>query len=212
MNGKKFIDITQPITNGMDVWPGDTDTNIERVSEPPGIVSRLTMSSHCGTHMDAPLHFDEQQRAVDEIPLSTLCGPVCVVSPAKIDHDKKEILELKPFDPTIKRLIINTGLSTRKRVEDLEFLDFYGISAGLATKLRDAGIILIGIDTPSIESLHSVQSNNCELHTILCGSGIVIVERLDLSEVGDGVYELICLPLKITGADGSPVRAMLVEN
>ena len=200
-------DITMPLSADLPVYPGDTQVAIESLSSiadgDSANVSRLTLCTHSGTHIDPPRHFNQSGQSVDQIPLELLVGKARVVEIAdamEIGRHELERLHVKG----VERLLIKTGNSELWKEKGL-VEDFAALTAEGAAFLMEAGVKLVGIDYISIESMHS----NGEVHKMLLNKGIIILEGLNLAEVAPGEYELICLPLKVKDGDGAPVRAIL---
>jgi arylformamidase len=191
-----WIDVTVPIENGMEVWPGDPETRVERVCSiergDSANVSAISMCLHAGTHMDAPLHYFAQGAAIDGVPLDAVIGPARVI------------------DVQGCNAIAAAGLAGRE-IGSGERLLFKTSRGGVLTPdaaefLAARGVKVVGIDGLSIGPPNE---NGDQVHRILLAAGVWIIERLDLSAVEPGDYDLICLPLKIPGADGAPARAAL---
>lgn len=210
-----MIDVSVELKNGMPSWPGDAAFRREWSSVPEEhgakpAVSRVSCSVHVGTHVDSPLHFFSDGRSVEQIPLSTLVGPVAVRRlevKKRVEVRHLGTLELKP---DVKRLLLRTSNSRLWHDRPRSFSeDFVSLSPGAARWLVDRGIELIGVDYLSVEAYDAPDH---ETHEILLEAGVVIVEGLDLSEVEPGEYVLMCMPLKIRGAEGAPARAALVPR
>ena len=170
-------------------------------------VSTIRMSVHCGTHTDAPLHFDTAGKAMADVALDPYLGRCRVVdvrgegSPSLIPASALEGGVLDGVDRVLFR--------TSDEHDALQFdPDFTAVGPGAAEVLVAHGIRLVGIDTPSID--HAA-AKELEGHHVLYRGGIAILENLDLRGVPEGDYELIALPLKIVDGDSSPVRAILRE-
>jgi arylformamidase len=207
---KKLYDITLQITEAMVTYPGNPAVRLEphdRIANGDDAnVTRITVGSHTGTHLDAPHHFIDGARTVDELPLERLIGP-CVV--ADIPHDVTAIgareLQQAGIDGETRVL-----LRTRngKLLEKQEFdQSFTYITGDGAAWLADAGVELVGIDYLSIEAF---DADEPVAHRTLLEREVIAVEGLDLRRVPPGRYELLCLPLRIA-IDGAPVRAVLRE-
>lgn len=172
-------------------------------------VSLLRFGAHTATHVDAPAHFIEGARTVSETPLDALCGRARVV---RVGEDVREIgaehvASLVPVGA--ERVLFRTRNSAFWSSPRRNFReDFTYITGEGARALAERGVRLVGIDYLSVEKF---RSETFETHTTLLARGVVVVEGLDLSAVEEGEYELICLPLKITGGagDGAPARAIL---
>lgn len=203
----KIYDITMPISPSLPTFPGDPPAQIEAVTRiahgDPANVSRICMSSHCGTHIDVSLHYNDHGVSVDHIPLTLLIGNALVADLRGVTEIDGEALARLPLTG-VERLIIrtdNSGLWDKEGFyEDYAHLTKEGAEFLLKTQVR-----LVGIDYLSIERF----AGDGEVHRRLLGNGMVILEGLNLDGIEEGHYELICLPLKIKGGDGAPVRAVL---
>jgi arylformamidase len=203
----RIFDISVPLAEGLPVWPGDPSLSIEpllQLEQGAGArVSRITLGDHCGTHLDTPAHILEHGRTLDDIPLSLLLGRALVADlrgAAAIGPAELAGLPLAGEERLLLRTD-NSALWSRP-----EFCpEFSALTAEGAAYLLSQGIRLVGIDYLSIESFHG----DGAVHRTLLGNGAVILEGLDLSQVPAGVYELLCLPLRIAGGAGAPVRAVL---
>ncbi len=198
----KFFDISLALDNDTFPWPGDTRfVRIEKKGS--GIVSQLVMSTHTGTHIDAPKHFFEKGE-VDQIALSKLIGP------AKVLAIKSKNL-IMPADLAAHkiqkndRILLKTGNSTLYRLGKFN-PHYVSLSLEAAAYLAEKQISLVGIDYMGIEAK---SAPGHPVHKRLLKSGIVILEGLDLSKIKSGGYNLAALPLKIVAADGAPARAIL---
>lgn len=197
-------DVSLPIRDGMPVWPGDPAVRLEAVStvQADGCrVTRLHLGSHSGTHIDAPSHFIEGAAGVDAIPLAHLVGPCRVLDLREVagaigaDH-------LRTHAPQRgERILLRTS-------NDLRALpsDYIALDASAGEFLAQVGIALVGIDALSIER---AEGTAYPVHMALLSGGIIIVEGVDLSGVAAGIYDLIALPLRLEGLDGSPARVLL---
>lgn len=210
----KIIDISLTITPEMIVWPGDPAVHVERASKiedgDQANVTKLRMGAHTGTHMDAPFHFVADGRTIDQIRLEDLIGKVQVVAvPRHVDCITKSILEPELSDPMIDKVIFKTRNSELWENQKAGFDESYvGLSEEGAQFLIDKGITLVGIDYLSVAPF----TNLIRVHQLLLKQNIIILEGLDLRQVDPGFYTLICMPLKIKGADGAPLRAALVSG
>ncbi len=205
----KFIDITLPLSAAVPTFPGDPRFQMERVHRisagQPYNVTRLDLGAHAGTHLDAPYHFIEDGATVDQLPLDILIGKARVVA-LPVSRDRVDRHDLEEWDLSSDlRLLIRTRNSPLLRQPEFHD-DFVYLTPEAAEHLVQAGIKLVGIDYLSIEKFGS---SDFAAHHILLKAGVVVVEGLDLSEVDPGEYDLTCLPLRLVGGDGSPVRAVL---
>jgi arylformamidase len=201
----EIFDLSVPIRPGMIVYPGDPVVQIERVlSLADGEianVSRLDFGVHSGTHVDAPLHFFDDTRGVDAVPLDVLVGPVNVLDLTGVEGTIAAT-DLEPFE-LAGRVILKT---TNSKLWSRDTYTEGAVSVGpdAAQLLVDRGVRLVGIDYLSIGDL--------DTHRILLGAGVVPVEGLDLRAVEPGPYLLVCAPLRIEGSDGGPARALLIRE
>jgi arylformamidase len=193
---REWIDIGIPLRAGMPQWPGDPALKTWKAAsiEREGAnVTALSLCAHTGTHVDAPLHYFEDGMSVDRIPLGALIGPARVV---ELDGDFQGA----------ERVLFKTRNSLRQWWLDPFTPGFDNITPEHARCLTGAGVRLAGIDSLSIGA---DSEEGAETHRILLKAGVVILEGLNLCDVSVGEYELICLPLKLEGADGAPARALL---
>lgn len=209
----QIIDISVAISPSLPVWPGDPHVSIELASSlergDPANVSRLDIGTHTGTHLDAPWHFIPSGIREDQLPLDVLIGPCWVADLTGLDrHIEASDLELAGIPEGTSRLLLKTRNSELWTTHPETFVpEFVAVSPDAARWIVEYGIQLVGIDYLSIEPF---DSPNAETHHILLGAGVIPVETLDLRVVTVGPYTLVCLPLKIAGADGAPCRAVLM--
>lgn len=201
-----IYDITIPLEESIAVWPGDTPFEYRlawKISEGATVnVGAVSMSTHAGTHVDAPFHFKESGRTVDEIDPVVFIGPAAVVDMSGRESIRRADVESLDLSQT-PRVLFETGAWLDHAVfpERIPVME-----AGLAGYLRERGVILVGVDVPSVDAL---DSKDLPIHHELAASGIHIIESLNLAHVAAGRYELIAVPLRVTGADAAPVRAIL---
>lgn len=201
-----LYDISPPIRRGVPVWPGDTPYRAElswAIARGDSVnVSAVTTTPHLGAHADAPFHVAEGGASVAELPLAPFLGPCRVVGvpPAPLVLPE-HLAGIDLADPP--RLLLKTG-SVRDRSRFPE--RFCALSPELARALGEAGALLVGIDTPSVDPF---DSKELAAHHALVAGGVLNLEGLDLDRVPPGLYELIALPLRLEGLDASPVRAVL---
>lgn len=203
---KDWIDISQPLQNGHAQWPGDTpfDYEVALTKEATGSVNigKLTTSTHMGTHIDAPFHFDNEGQTVEQLPLDVYIGKARV-----IEVDGARQIGKKEMAAVDLQGVERVLLKTRKRADLTVFpADFMTLKAEVAPYLQAQGVRLIGVDVPSVDA---ETSKTLDAHHALHAQGIYILENIVLDEVEEGDYELIALPLKLVGADASPVRAVI---
>jgi len=197
-----IYDITRPLQNGMPFYPGDTKPVFSLLDSGDFQITQMSICSHTGTHIDAPAHYIKNGTPIDQIAINVMCGPCRVLDIRECGSviSPKDISNLESND---KRLIIKTGYNG-------ETFDpsYPGLSPEAADYLVKSGICCLGIDTPSIEPFHG----DGTVHRRLFLAGIPIIENLDLSQVTAGSYILLALPLLLTDGDGSPCRAVLLDN
>jgi len=206
---RRWIDVTVPLRDGLVHWPGDPPLAIERVADlergDPATVSKLTMGVHTGTHMDAPSHFLRGGATIDTLPFDATMGPAHVI--AISDPESVKPAELRSHRVRRgERLLLRTRNSGRRWTREAFFEDFVYLAADAARWLAERGVRCVGVDYLSVGGFHR---DGRETHEALLAAGIWIIEGLDLSAVEPGRYELICLPLRIAGAEGAPARALL---
>ena len=198
----------------MPVWPGDPQVVLERYRQlskgDASNDSRLACSVHCGTHVDAPAHFVENGATVEQLPLDMLVGRATVAEFPEIDRITPDLLETQKLDSKTERLLLKTKNSDLWTNPDHEFnADFVALSSESARWMVSKGIKLVGIDYLSIQMFKDAEPWT---HRILLEAGIIIIEGLNLQAVQPGVYQLICLPIKLAGSDGAPARAILISQ
>ncbi len=210
MKTPRLYDISLTIEPGMLTWLGDPPFSIEAVESisqgDSANVSLLKLSSHAGTHVDAPRHFIQDADGVDCIPPDVLIGKARLFQLGNIRSIDRDLLRSLKLEGT-ERLLLGTGnsnlLRQRQFAPDYAFLTEDG-----AHYLVEIGVKLVGIDYLSIEGYGQ---EGYPVHRILLGAGIIIIEGVDLTGIPTGEYELICAPLKIKDADGAPARVFLRE-
>jgi len=204
-----WIDVTVSLRSRMVHWPGDPPVEIERASDmdrgDPANVTAIRMGAHTGTHMDAPVHFVPGGSGIDAMPLSAVLGKARVIEIA--DREKITVGELRRHGLRRgERILFKTANSSRCWQTDRFVEDFVYIPHETAEFLVEQGVRTVGVDYLSVGGF---EKDGRATHRTLLGAGIWIIEGLDLSHVDPGVYEMLCLPLKIAGGDGAPARALL---
>ncbi len=206
----EIIDISLPLCENTPHWPGSVAFQLLRYQDlnrgDPANVSRICCDAHAGTHIDAPLHFIQNGLAIDQLALDVLIGPCTIWDLADKALITRQDLSFAGLPNFNKRILFRTRNSALRRLEENRFTENYvAISTDAAEYLVDLGVKLIGIDYLSVEPF----GNSADTHRTLLSAGVVIVEGLNLANVTPGDYELICLPLKLAGAEGAPARAVL---
>ena len=201
---REWIDVSVPIYDGMVHWPDNPSIQLEAIMQVERgdicTVSSLSMGTHTGTHVDGPIHFIPGGGGVDTVPLHNLIGPARVIeieNSSAVTHAELRDHNLRHAE----RLLLKT-LNSQRCWNGPEFVsDFVSLAEDAATYLAELGTLAIGIDYLSVGSP--------EVHRTLFGAGVAVIEGLNLSDVNPGEYDLLCLPLRITGSDGAPARALL---
>lgn len=199
-----WVDVSVPIYTGMVHFPDNPSIEIDRILDVEKgdicTVSRITMGAHTGTHIDAPIHFLPGGSGAEKVPLENLIGPARVIEIKDREAVKAE--ELRAHDLAAReRLLFKTSNSERCWKTSQFVPDFVAIAADAASYLAELNTLAVGIDYLS--------AGSPETHRSLLGAGVVILEGLNLTGISPGRYELLCLPLKIVGADGAPARVLL---
>lgn len=206
----KIIDISQEIRADMTVYPGDPCFH----SHPSSSfkhgdmceVSELTIGSHCGTHIDAPLHMIPGGKALESLPLDCFIGPCRVLTLPAAVVTEKMLVEHRVRAG--ERILLRTdpkGIFTPKNGEFNPAV----LSVGAAQYLAKTGVKLIGIDSPTVENMEICDG---EIHRTLLAGGVAILEGLLLGDADQEHYFLSALPLSLTGENGAPCRAVLMQE
>lgn len=192
----KIIDISVPVQEGMPVWPKSPGINLAR--------SQIKTDLHVGTHIDAPLHFISKGASVDKMGLDKLVGRAAVVYLPRVKTIGAKDLEKLNLPQKTTRLLFKTSNSSlwQKKFQK----DFVGLTPDAALWLVKRGIELTGIDYLSIARYRET----VKVHRILLKNKVVILESLNLAGVKPGIYQLICLPLKLIGTEAALARALLL--
>lgn len=203
-----IYDLSIIIKEEMPIYPGDNGFKRQKIMRldngDSSNLSAIHMGAHTGTHIDAPRHFLNDGISIEQLSLDALVGPARVIEVSAVSEIMLKDIISKLSNPP-ERILFKTDNSKLWQSSDFH-KDFVYLSQEAADFLISEKIKLVGIDYLSIEKFHSPDHY---IHKQLLGAGIIILEGINLSEVEEGDYELICLPLKIQGSDGSPVRAIL---
>ncbi|MEY4529526.1 MAG: hypothetical protein RLZZ156_247 [Deinococcota bacterium] len=201
-----MIDITRRISNSSPNWIGDTPVSytvpVKIADGAPVNVGAISMSTHTGTHVDAPWHYLESGLKLDQVPLETWVGACVVVDAVGATELRPALLENTDLTG-ITKVLFYTG---QPNVWQSFPLEWAVVSPSLPPFLAQHGIDLIGTDAPSADTLTSTELPG---HAALAKSGVCILESLALDGVKAGRYRLVCLPLNLEGADGAPARCIL---
>lgn len=207
-DGRVYYDISPEITEKLAVFPGDTPftrkVTVDFGSGTNYLASSLHATAHLGAHVDAPNHYHPGGPGIESRSLDYYLGE-CQVITVKLARGKR----IMPSDIAgtkirAKRVLFKTGsFPDPNRWNG----DFNSLSPELVRALADQGVILAGIDTPSVDPS---DDKALETHQLIHERDMAVIEGIVLDSVPDGLYTLIALPLKIRDADASPVRAILV--
>ena len=209
MRPRRIVDLSQPVGPDTPVFPGDGPVRIEIIEQTTMNLSRIELSVHTGTHMDAPFHFFEDAASIDRVPLERCMGPAVLIDlrgiPAGTEIRRDQIEVYRDKLRRARLAVLHTGWS-KEWGGPRYFRDHPRLSGDAAGFLVDCGVELTGVDMPSVDQAPY------PAHRVLLGAGVAIVENLtNLEAIGADFFELIVLPLRLAGRDGSPVRAIAVE-
>ncbi|HJO96031.1 MAG TPA: cyclase family protein [Victivallales bacterium] len=209
----KIYDISISLDTNTINYPGcekfNRDITKSFKQKDPYTLSKLSMSSHTGTHVDSPLHFIENGNSIDEIPIDNfILNAIVVEIKNKREINAKDIKSLNIKETSA--LLFKTDNSEKNLINNNTYdSNFVYIAPSAAEICVEKKIKLIGIDYLSIDG---DKNHLFESHKIILGNNIIILECIDLQKVPAGEYKLICLPLKIKGGEASPVRAILIST
>jgi len=219
----KIIDLSYPIHEGMTTFPVPWHPVVEITQlGRHGIENRETrrfaMGTHCGTHIDAPLHFIPRGPTVDQIPLDWLIGSARILNFTPIISPKQDFgvddFRIRLGDDKPERLILRFDWSDHWGTNKY-YTDHPYITEEAAHWLVDRGVRVLAMDTPQVDSPDNGRNsvNDSPNHKIMLGAGVVFVEYLtNLRQITDSEVELIVLPLNIIGADGAPARVIAIQR
>ena len=192
-----WIDVTRPLGRAAEIYPGDPPVRFEpqaTVQQDGYAVTRLHLGTHSGTHIDAPSHLLAGGTSVDRLPLEAMCGPGRLVVPAgdPLGVPALEALGLEGAQRVLFRTCTPDGP--------------YSLAEDAAAWLVARGVRLVGWDRISVDP---VGSEELPAHRRLLAAGTVLAEGLDLLDLEPGPYEVVALPLRLEGLDGSPARILV---
>lgn len=198
-----LLDISRPIHSDMAIYPGNPSVHVDRMREASATetaLSEIRFGTHTGTHIDTLLHVDPIGSGAEAYSLTQLVGDTDVV---EINNAIASISAVDIPNTTAKRVLIKTKNSD----EDVDVFNpgFVALTEDGAIELIRRGVVLVGIDGPSIKK----KGVSDKVHELFLRNNIVIIEGLWLRGVAPGVYKLMCLPLPLSHTDGVPVRAVL---
>lgn len=203
-----WIDVSRALEPGMPVWPGDPPVRLERLFDRERgdacTVSHLSATVHAGTHVDAPRHYVQGGAGVDEMPLAICIGAARVVevaahSPLPADAFAGQRIAAG------QRVLLRAADAPRSAAASAGSKGVR-LSVAAARFLASRRVSLVGVDGMSVGP---ADEEGDEVHRVLLGAGVWVLEGLDLSGVRPGRFKMVCLPLRLPGADGSPARVLL---
>lgn len=209
----KIIDISIPVNKRMILWPGSPGLRLKRVVDmKKGRTYNetfLEMSAHTGTHIDAPLHFISKGKSIDKLSPEIFIGRVFVADLSGLEKITSKDLEKIKLPRGVKRLLLKTSNSSLYGKKNYKFKkDYVGLTAKAAEWLAKRSFKLVGIDYLSVAKF----DETAEVHKILLSGGMVILESINLSNIDQGEYQLVCLPIKISGIEAGLTRAVLLTR
>ena len=203
----KIIDISMELNEKTVVWLEDDQPKLiplARIPNAPINFTWLDFGSHAGTHIDAPYYLFNEKWKSDEVPFDVLMGECQVIDLTDIE-EHIEVEDLKKHNIVSERIL----LKTKNSYDNMEKYNplHVDLSEEAAIYLRDLGIKLIGYDYQSFE-----RNGDVKIHRIFMEKNIIALDNLRLKETEEKTYNLICLPIKVTGIDAAPSRAILIEK
>jgi arylformamidase len=205
----RLLDVSVLLTPGMPVYPGNPEFEcapVHRIAAGNSSNhSLLSMGTHTGTHVDAPLHFFDGRPGVDQLPLDLLIGRARVLD---MPH-RGGITEAHLAGAGLRedlRVLLRTPNSALWNTHDGFHTDYTYVTEGAAKFLVDQGVKVVGVDYLSVEQFKKA---GAPAHHVLLGAGVIIIEGLNLSDAEAGTYEMYCLPLRLHNGDGAPARVVL---
>ncbi len=208
---RTIIDVSRPIFTGMAIYPRNPPVAVTSAKSiargDSSNVSLLTLGSHTGTHVDAPLHMAEGASGVDDVSLDAMIGPAIVV---RIPDGVRAIgpAELETSVGRHTRVLLRSRNSARFAESGAFDEEFSYLTPEGAALLVDRGVVFLGIDALSVEQYHA---GHHRAHDTLLDAGVAVIEGLALEHVAPGEYQVVCLPLRIRGCDGAPARVVLIR-
>lgn len=208
----RIIDLTVSLEDGL---RGVSIESIRTVERDGWNATTLHLYSHCGTHMDSPLHFGVNDQTIDQIPLEKLMGPAWVVDLSGIEP--RALIQVSHVAPVAERVQPGDGLLLRtdwsRRLRDPSYRNALPrVSGELAEWCVEKGVRLLGVEPPSVADVHNMDEVTA-IHKTLLGGGVIVVEGLaNLDQIRSEKVIFMAFPLKVAGGDGAPVRALAIEE
>lgn len=208
-----IFDISVPVSGSTPIFKGDPMVNIVRTADmsrgDPFTLTRIDLGVHTGTHVDAPLHFVPGGAAIEQLDLNVLIGPARVLNLTTSDAEiTARDLDAANLPEGTERILFKTRNSALWEKPGFQEA-FVALAPDGARWLVERQVRLVGIDYLSVEAYGST---DFAAHHILLDAGVIILEGINLKDIAPGVYKILCLPLKIWGAEGAPARAVLVRE
>jgi arylformamidase len=209
----QIFDVSVPLRNTMPYYPGDPAPQITRLEDhtrgDAWTTSHLSFSAHIGTHVDAPLHRLPGGNTVDNLDLQTLVGRAFVADLSDVASEiHAEDLEACRIPLSAERLVLKTRNAALWQRDEFQS-HYVALSESGAEWVVARGIRLVAIDYLSVDLF---DASDFRAHEVLLRAGVVIVEGVMTGEIAEGWYTLVCLPLRLQGADGAPARAILIQG
>jgi arylformamidase len=204
----KLIDVSVPLDAALPTYPNNTPFSLEPITRiargDSSNVSTLHMSAHTGTHVDAPRHSFDDKPGIESLPLEMLIGRTRVIElTSRHSISAADFSHINLSEDV--RLLIKTHNSRLWGSGEFH-AEYVGVTESAARHLVDHGIKVLGVDYLSVEKF---RTPGAPAHHVLLGAGTIVIEGLNLADVEPGIYEMMCLPLRIVGADGAPARVVL---
>ncbi len=204
-----IIDISVPLREGIPTWPDSVGLRHEWVKRinngDDSNDSIMKCDIHLGTHVEAPLHYFEDGDSVDMLSIDMLCGTAFVADLTGVNPIGESTLSGLDLPEGTERLLFRTDNSNLWEKDKFD-PDFVALTEDAAAWIVNKGIRLVGVDYLSVQRFYDAP----HVHRILLKAGTIILEGLNMTGVTSGLYELVCLPLKLVGAEGAPARAVLL--
>jgi arylformamidase len=205
----RLIDISMPVSSGTPAWPGSPGARTNQLKSlaagDEANATLLEMDVHTGTHLDAPSHMLREGATIDEHSLDTGVGVATVADTGSARAIDAEVLANLGLPDDCRRLLLRTQNSRRPELQQQFSPDYAALTLSGAEWVVERGIALVGIDYLSIQLF----DDPTETHHVLFRAGVTILEGLRLEAVEPGDYGLACLPLRVSGVEASPARAVL---
>jgi kynurenine formamidase len=208
----RIIDLTVALDESL---RGVSVESIKTVEQDGWNATTLHLYSHCGTHMDAPVHFGVTEQTIDRIPLEKLMGPAWVVDLSAVEP--RALIQTSHVAPVADKVRPGDGLLLRtdwsRRLRDPSYRNALPrVSNELAEWCVQKGVRLLGVEPPSVADVHNMDEVTA-VHRTLLGGGVIVVEGLaNLDQIRAERVTFMAFPLKVAGGDGAPVRALAIED